>query len=114
MAGSSYIDFPKESNHLRKGLINIQNIDDNECFKWSIVKCLLPVDHDQKRITKDDKDFAKKVDFKDMKFPVKDRDIHNTKKKNSIGNSVFGYENKEKIQSMYQENVVNNNMLTYY
>ena len=49
-----------------------------------------------------------------MKFPVKDRDIHNTKKKNSIGNSVFGYENKEKIQSMYQENVVNNNMLTYY
>ena len=49
-----------------------------------------------------------------MKFPVKDRDIHNTKKKNSIGNSVFSYESKEKIQSMYQENVVNNNMLTYY
>ena len=38
LAGSSYIKLPKEFDHPRKGLINIQNIDDIECFKWSIVR----------------------------------------------------------------------------
>ena len=74
-------------------MINIQNIDDNECFKWSIVRYLNLSDHNPRRITKADKDFAKKLDFKDIKFPVKIRDIH---KKNPISISVFGYENKEK------------------
>ena len=37
LAGSSYIRLPKELDHPRKGLINIQNIDDNECFKWHLV-----------------------------------------------------------------------------
>ena len=35
-AGSSYIKLSKELEHPRKGLINIQNTDDNECHKWSI------------------------------------------------------------------------------
>ena len=34
--GSSYIKLPKELDRPRKGLINIQNTDDNECRKWSI------------------------------------------------------------------------------
>ena len=34
LAGNSYIRLPKELDHPRKGFINIQNIDDNECFKW--------------------------------------------------------------------------------
>ena len=33
LAESSYIKLPKELDHPRKGLINIQNIVDNECFK---------------------------------------------------------------------------------
>ena len=63
----------------KKGLVNIQNIDDcfimmniiDECFKWSIVRYLHPTDHNPKRITKADKEFAKKLDFKVIKFPVK-------------------------------------------
>ena len=47
-------------------------------------------------IPKADKDFEKKLDFKDIKFPLKIRDIHKIEKKNCIGISVFGYENKEK------------------
>ena len=60
---SSYIELPKELNHPRKGLINIQNIDDNECFKWCIVRYLHSVDYHPARITKADKDFAKRLDF---------------------------------------------------
>ena len=31
-AGSSYIKLPKELDYIRKVLINIQNIDGNECL----------------------------------------------------------------------------------
>ena len=58
-------------------------------FKWSIVKCLNPVDHDPSRITKAGKDFTKKIDFKDIKFPQKIRDIHKIEKMNSINISFW-------------------------
>ena len=45
LAGSSYIKLPKKLEHSRKGLIHIQNIDNNECFKWSIMRCLNPGNH---------------------------------------------------------------------
>ena len=61
----------------------------NECFKWGIVRYLNPVDHNPRRTTK--------ADFKNMKFPVKIRDIYKIgKEKNFTRTSVFGYENKEK------------------
>ena len=87
---ASVIDtkLPKEWDHPRKRLINIQNIDDKECFKWSLVRYLSPADHYPRRIIKAEKDFAKKLDFKGIKFPVKIRDLSNFKN-NSIGISVF-------------------------
>ena len=54
LVGSSYIKLPKELNHPRKGLINIQNTDDNECFKSCLVRYLNPANHHQARITKAD------------------------------------------------------------
>ena len=38
---------------------------------------------------------ARSLNFKDIKFPVKFRDIQEIEKENSIDISVFGYENKE-------------------
>ena len=77
-------------------MINIEDIDDNECFKWSIVRYLNSADCNPARITKAVKDIAKKLDFKYIKFLVKIRDIHKIEKKNSIAISIFGYGNKEK------------------
>ena len=54
-----------ELHHPRKGLINIQNIDDNECFQWIIARYLNVAACKPARITKADKVFAKKLDFKD-------------------------------------------------
>ena len=63
-----------------------------------MVRYLNPVGRNPRRITKADKDFAKRHHFKDIKFPVKIRDIH--KLKNVIPLKlallVFGYENKKK------------------
>ena len=61
-----------------------------------MVRCLNPADHNPRRITKAAKDFAKRLDVKDIKFPLKVKDIQKFEKKNSIGMSVFGYKNKEK------------------
>ena len=106
LAASSYIKLQKELDHPRKRLFNIQNVNDNESFKWSLDRYLNPADRNPARITKADKDFAKKVDFRDKKFPVKIRDIHENEKKNSIAISVFGYENKGNIQSMYHKEML--------
>ena len=87
-------------------MINIQNIDDNECFKWCLVRYLNPADHHLARITKVDKAFSKILDFKYITFPFKVGDIRKIeeKKKNSTCIRVFGYENKEFIiQFMYQK-----------
>ena len=37
--------------------------------------CFNPADHNLRRTTKADKDFVKRLDFKDIKFPVKIRGI---------------------------------------
>ena len=97
LAGSSYIKLPKELDHPRKGLINIQNTDDdNKRFKCCLVRYLNREDHNPRRIAKADKDFAKRLNFKDIKFRVKIRDIQKLLKKNSVGIRVFGYKNEEK------------------
>ena len=76
VVGSSYTKLPKELDHSRKGLINIQNIDDNERFSWCLARYLHCADHNPASITKANKDFARKFDFEDMKFLVKIRNIH--------------------------------------
>ena len=63
LAGGSYIKLPKQLDHPRKGLINIQNTDDKECFKWCLVRYLNAANYRPARITKADKDFAKTLDF---------------------------------------------------
>ena len=44
------------------------NTNDNESFKWCLVRYLNPVNCHAAGITKTDKDFAKKLDFKDIHF----------------------------------------------
>ena len=72
-----------------------------------------PADHNPTRIRKVDKDFARELDFKDIKFPVKIGNIHKIGKNNCIGFSVFGYENKENMQSVCQK-ILSKDMLIYY
>ena len=60
-------------------MINIQNIDD----KWSVVKFksnLNYADRNPEGITKADKEFAKRLEYKDMKYSVKIRDIQKFEK----------------------------------
>ena len=54
--------------------------NDNECFKWCLVRNLHPENHNQARIRKVDKDFAKNVDSKDKISHKNERDLQHWKK----------------------------------
>ena len=82
LTGSSYIKLPKELDDPRKGLINIKN-------------------HHTARITKDDNNFPKSLNFKNILKKI-------------LPEKVFlVMKIRKKIQSMYQNNV-KKNMLIYY
>ena len=86
-------------------MINTQNVDDNECFKWCLLRYIHPADHHPARITKVKKDFLRYLEFTDITFPVKIRDIHKIEEKNSIGISVFFMKIRKNIESVYQKNI---------
>ena len=98
-------------------MINIQNIDDNECFKWYLVRYLHPADHYPARIRNVDRLSGDELDFEDIKLPIKIRDIHKIDNKNPIGISIFGNENKCQkyicVKNTCQKSAVKENMLTF-
>ena len=80
LAGSRNLKLPKILDHLTKGLINAENIDENVSFKWCLVRYIHAADHHSRGTTKADKDFVKNLVFKEKKLPVKVRDINQIKK----------------------------------
>ena len=59
-----YTKLPEKLDDPRKGSISVQNTDDNECFKWCLVRYMNSADHTSRRIAKTNKYFAKRLDFK--------------------------------------------------
>ena len=84
-------------------MINIRNFDDNECFKWSLVRYVNPADRNPARIAKADK------------FPVKIRDIKKktTEKRIPLALLFLIVKIRKNIQSLYQKNGVKKKMVIY-
>ena len=91
LSGSSYIKLPVELKSPKKWLINIKN-KDQKCFLWYHVRHINPVEIHLERITKEDKEFAKELDYDNFEFPVREKDFGKTDTKNNICINVFGYE----------------------
>ena len=62
-----------------------------------MVSYLHPEDH------KADKDFTRKLDFRDIGLPIKVRDINKIEKMNCISIAVLVMKVRKNIQFMYQE-----------
>ena len=95
LRGNSYIPLPKELRHHNKGLINLQNTDD-KCFLWDLVRHLNPRKVHPERITKSDREFAKKLDFSGITFPVTRNQINRIEKQNKINIYLYGYDTVKK------------------
>jgi len=79
--GNSYIPLPQELRNSKKGLINLQN-GDNKCFLWCHVCHLNLAKHNPQRITTDDREFSKKLDYPGISFPVQIKDVGKIEKQN--------------------------------
>ena len=92
-SASSYMKVPQELRNSQKGLINLQN-KDNECFRWCHIRYLNPQTKDPQRIKKSDTAFVSKLNYEGITFPVKIADCNKIEKLNNIRINIFGYTNK--------------------
>ena len=90
LRGSSYIQLPKELRNSMCGLINLQN-KDNECFRWCHNRHLNPRKKNPQRITKEDRESVKSLDYSGITFPVTINQINRIEKQNKININLFGY-----------------------
>ena len=89
--GSSYIPLPKFLA-AKKAIIN-RNNENDECFKWAIIRALNSVKIHPERIDKKLRETSKTLNWEKLKFPVKFSDINKFEEHNSsISVNVFGYE----------------------
>ena len=95
LRGNSYIHSPEELRNSMCGLINLKNID-NKCLLWSLVRHLNPRKKNPQRITQSDREFAKRLDFSGITFPVTINQINRIEKQNKININLFGYDTVKK------------------
>ena len=74
-----------------KGLIIIQN-EVNQRFRCCLVRYLKPVNKNPAKIKNVDKEFAKQLSFRGIKFPVHKKDYAKTAKQSNISINIFGFE----------------------
>ena len=90
LRGRSYFPLPGELRHHRKGLINLQN-DDNECFRWCHVRHINPIENNPQRITQKDRKIAQTLDYTGVTFPVTIKDMGHIEKQNKININAYLY-----------------------
>ena len=91
IGGSTFIPLPAGIKN-KGAVINLKN-EDNQCFKWCVVRALNPVDKNPNRITKELIQQAESLNWSGLKFPVDLKQIKTFEKNNpSISINVFGYE----------------------
>jgi hypothetical protein len=70
LGGKSYMKLDKSLQHPMRGLINLQN-KDNECFRWCHIRHLNPQDKDPQRSKKEDRKMVGKLNYEGIEFPVR-------------------------------------------
>ena len=75
LAYSDYIKLPKKLDHSKKSLINIEIFDGNKFFKWCLVRYLHQRGHHPARTRKTEKLFGDELDFEDITFLVKIKNV---------------------------------------
>ena len=99
----SYIDLPTNLKN-KKAIINMKN-QDNECFKWCVLRALNPKNNHPERV---DRDLISKQDtlnMKGIKYPVSFRDINRFESLNpTISITVLGYNQDERVYPLKVSN----------
>ena len=101
LRGRSYFPLPGELRNSKKGLINLQN-DDNECFRWCHVRHINPIENNPQRITQKDRRIAQTLDYTGVTFPVTIKDMGRIEKQNKININAYLYNEDGKYVTPYR------------
>ena len=92
----SYIDLPPALKN-KQAIINMKN-QDNECFKWCVLRALNPKDTNPDRIDKDLKSKQGTLNMEGINYPIDFRDVDRFESQNpEISISILGYNKDERI-----------------
>ena len=91
LSASSYIKLPGKLAE-KKAIINVQNENDHECFKWAITSAVFPAKEHGERLSKQMREDSEKFDWAGIEFPVSLKQIDNFENHNPYAINVFGYE----------------------
>ena len=91
LSASSYIPLPGKLVE-KNAIINVQNENDNECFKWAVTSAVFPAKEHGERLSKQMREDSKKFDWTGIEFPVSLKQIDKFEKQNNYAINVFGYE----------------------
>ena len=95
LSAKSYIQLPDKIRK-KEAIINVQN-KDNQCFKWSVLSCLFPVDKNSTRVSKKMKLDSEKLCWDQLEFPVQVDKIHIFEKNNlKYAVNVYSYDKEVK------------------
>ena len=99
--GSSFIELPKTIAN-KKATINVHNYSDQKCFLWAILSIKHKVDgkNHPNRVSHY-KQYEKELNFKDIDFPVKIKDISKFERQNNIAINVFGCMESQAIYNLH-------------
>ena len=92
--GSSYIPLPKKIAD-KKAIINVKNLNDNECFKWAVTSAIYTAKNIPERLNKNMRDNSEKFNWKGIEFPVSLKQIVKFEKQNPFAVNVFGIEGEK-------------------
>ena len=102
LRGSSYLPLPEKIKN-KKATINIENKNDNECFRWCHLAFLFPPKNQPKY-----KEHIDKVKYDKINSPVKLKDIPKIENMNDIRFNVFGVDDKQSIYTLYNSKKICN------
>ena len=95
LSASSYIDLPEALKN-KKAIINMKN-QDNECFKWCVLRALNPKNKDAERIDNDLRSKEDTLNMKGISYPVDFQDVDRFESQNlDISISILGYNKDER------------------
>ena len=99
IVGSSYKPLPMELELRREnGIVNLKNIDDDQCFKWAVTRYLNPIARrrDAEKLTQKLMDQSEKSDWSCTSFPTPLHKLDIFENMNKISVMVFGWDDDEK------------------
>ena len=92
----SYIALPEELKN-KHAIINMKN-EDEECFKWCVLRALYPKDKNAERIDKELKSKQDSINMNGIRYPVNFRDIDRFESQNlEISITILGYNKDERV-----------------